>query len=244
MGWDRSAQWTGPSMLPQRFHPAAKLLPGLLIVAAAWWGLSIVGTGQPVHAQSPANAKAAAGRVEGGSDVLPLGTSATGTIAELLVQAGAHVQAGQHLVRIECSAIERELEARKSDLAAAEAFYLRTLHGPRVEEISVGVANVNLAEARLQEAEKALQRTQQLREGFTVTRVQIDQALRDARMDEALLDEVRAKFALLKAGSREEDITEARARRDAAKRRVDETAARLGYCSVDAPIGGIVLTPM
>jgi multidrug resistance efflux pump len=147
-----------------------------------------------------------------------------------------------NLVPVECGAIERELEARKSDLAAAEAFYLRTLHGPRVEEISVGVANVNLAEARLQEAEKALQRTQQLREGFTVTRVQIDQALRDARMDEALLDEVRAKFALLKAGSREEDITEARARRDAAKRRVDETAARLGYCSVDAPIGGIALS--
>ena len=128
-------------MLPQRLHPAAKLLPGLVIVAAAaWWGLNIVGTGQPVHAQSAAHAKAAAGRVEGGSDVLPLGTSATGTIAELLVHAGAHVQAGQHLLRVECSAIERELEARKSDLAAAEAFYLRTLHGPRVEEISVGVA--------------------------------------------------------------------------------------------------------
>jgi multidrug resistance efflux pump len=111
-----------------------------------------------------------------------------------------------------------------------------------VEEISVGVANVNLAEARLQEAEKALQRTQQLREGFTVTRVQIDQALRDARMDEALLDEVRAKLALLKAGSREEDITETRSRRDAAKGRVEEAAARLGYCSVDAPISGIVLS--
>jgi HlyD family secretion protein len=144
--------------------------------------------------------------------------------------------------RVECSAIERELDARRSDLAAAEAFNLRTLHGPRVEEISVGVANVNLAEARLQEAEKALQRTQQLREGFTVTRVQIDQALRDARMDEALLDEVRAKLALLKAGFREEDITEARSRRDAAKGRVEEAAARLGYCSVDAPISGIVLS--
>jgi multidrug resistance efflux pump len=238
-----SAQWTGPSMLPQRIHPAAKLLPGLLIVAAAaWWGPSIVGTGQPVHAQSAANAKAAAGRVEGGGDVLPLGTSATGTIAELLVHAGAHVQAGQHLLRVECSATERELEARKSDLAAAEAFYLRTLHGPRLEEISVGVANVNLAEARLQEAVKALQRTQRLQEGFTVTRVQIDQAQRDARMDEALLDEVRAKLALLKAGSREEDITEARSRRDAAKGRVEEAIARLSYCSVNAPIDGIVLT--
>jgi hypothetical protein len=85
------------------------------------------------------------------------------------------------------------------------------------------------------EAEKALQRTQLLREGFTVTRVQIDQALRDARMDAALLDEVRAKLALLKAGSREEDITEARSRRDAAKAREEEAEARLGYCSVDAP---------
>ena len=188
-------------MLQQRFQFTAKLLLGLLIVAAAaWWGLSSVGTGQPVAAQS-ASATTAAGRVEGGSDVFSLGTSATGTIAELLVKAGDHVHPGQHLVRVECSNVERELEARRSDLAAGEAFYLRTLHGPRPEEISVGVANVNLAEARLQEAQKALLRTQQLHEGFTVTRVQIDQAQRDARMDEALLDEVRAKLALLKAGS-------------------------------------------
>jgi multidrug resistance efflux pump len=92
----------------------------------------------------------------------------------------------------------------------------------------------------LQEAEKALQRTQHLREGVTVTRVQIDQALRDARMDAALLDEVRAKLALLKAGSREEDIIEARSRRDAAKARVEEAEARLG--SVDAPTSGLVLS--
>ena len=81
-------------------------------------------------------------------------------------------------------------------------------------------------------------------EGFTVTRVQIDLTQRDARIAAALLDEVRAKLALLKAGSREEDITEARSRRDAAKGRVDEAATRLGYCSVDAPIGGIVLSTM
>ena len=229
-------------MLQQRFQLAAKLAPGLLIVsAAAWWGLSSVGTGQPATAQ-PASVITAAGRIEGGSDVLSLGTSATGTIAELLVKTGDHVQPGQHLVRVECSNVEHELEARKSDLAAAEAFNLRALHGPRAEEISVGIANVHLAEARLQEAEKALQRTQHLREGVTVTRVQIDQALRDARMDAALLDEVRAKLALLKAGSREEDITEARSRRDAAKARVEEAEARLGYCSVDAPTNGIVLS--
>jgi membrane fusion protein PltH len=217
----------------QKHRPAFKLLPRLLIVATAWLGSGGVGTGQPAD-MTP-------GRVEGSSDVLSLGTSAIGTIAEMLVTAGDRVQAGQHLVRVECGNVERELEARKSDLAAAEAAYLRVLHGPRPEEINIGIANVNLADARLHEAERAYQRTQQLHEGFTVTRVQIDQAERDARMATALLDEVHAKLALLKAGSREEDITEARSRRDAAKSRVDETAARLGYCSVDAPIGGIVL---
>jgi len=211
---------------------AAKLLFTLLIVGTTWWGSSSVGMGQSADA---------VGRVEGASDVLSLGTSATGTIAAVLVTAGDRVKAGQHLVRIECSNIEHELQARKADLAAAEAAFLRVLHGPRPEEISIGVANVNLANARSQEADKSFQRTQQLHEGFTVTRVQIDQAERDARIAAALLDEVRAKLALLRAGSREEDISEARSRRDAAKERVDEAAARLSYCSVDAPIDGIVL---
>jgi multidrug efflux pump subunit AcrA (membrane-fusion protein) len=39
----------------------------------------------------------------------------------VLVTVGDHVKAGQHLVRVECSNIEHELQARKSDLAAAEA---------------------------------------------------------------------------------------------------------------------------
>jgi multidrug resistance efflux pump len=216
---------------------AARLLPGLVIAAIAWWGWGHAGMGQPADV-----ATSAPGRVEGASDVRSLGTHATGTIAELLVDAGTHVRAGQHLVRVECTNIERELEARKSDLAATEAAFTRTLHGPRPEEISIGIANVNLADARSQEADKVLRRTQQLHEGFTVTRVQIDQAERDARIAAALLDEVRAKLALLRAGSREEDISESRSRRDAAKGRVEEAAVRLGYCSVDAPIGGVVLT--
>ena len=191
--------------MQQRIPLAATFLT-VFAVAAAWWGLSSsVGTSQPA-----ANVMAAEGRIEGGSNVYSVGTSATGTVAELMVAPGAHVLKGQHLARIECGQIERELEARKSDLEAAEAALMRTVHGPRPEEISVGIANVNHAEARLEEAEKVLNRTMLLHEGFTVTRVQIDQAQRDARMARALLDEARARLALLKAGSRAEDISEFR----------------------------------
>jgi HlyD family secretion protein len=222
---------------------AATALPVALIAGLLWFGwFGRAGVSQPASVSPPGDAAMSAlGRVEGHSDVLSIGTSATGTIAELLVGPGTRVAAGQHLVKVECGPIERELDARKSDLDAAEAAFLRTLHGPRPEEIAIGVANVNLADARLREAQRSLDRIHQLHEGFTVTRVQIDQAERDARIAAALLDEVRAKLALLHAGSREEDVTESRSRRDAARRRLEETTARLGHCSVDAPTAGIVL---
>jgi multidrug resistance efflux pump len=58
----------------------------------------------------------------------------------------------------------------------------------------------------------------------------------------ALQGEVRAKLTLLRAGSREEDIMEARSRRDAAREGWRRPPGRLRYCSVDAPIDGIVLS--
>jgi multidrug resistance efflux pump len=221
------------ALLGHRHQTVRRLVHAVLIIATAWWVSSGTAMGQPVEAL---------GRVEAASDVLALGTSATGTIAEMLVAVGDRVRTGQRLVQVECSNVEHDMQARQSDLASAEAAYLRVLHGPRPEEVNIGIANVNLADARLLEADKSFQRTQQLHEGFTVTRVQIDQAERDARIAAALLDEVRAKLNLLKAGSREEDIAEARARRDAAKERVEEAAARLGYCSVKAPVDGIILS--
>jgi multidrug resistance efflux pump len=221
----------------KKLSRVAKLACGIFALTIVGWGLCGVVRGQTAYRSA-----SAPGRVEAGSDVLSLGTSATGTIAELPVKAGDRVQAGQHLARVECRNIEREVEARESDLAASEAVFARISHGSRPEEIAIGVANVNLAEARLHEAEKQFQRAQTLHEGITVTRVQIDQAERDARIAAAMLEEVRAKLILLQVGSREEDITEARARRDAAKGRVEEAAARLGYCTVDAPISGIILS--
>jgi HlyD family secretion protein len=218
---------------------AQRLLPTSihLFVAIFLWGIGSTANGQLLNA-----AVSAQGQIEGGSELFSLGTSATGTISELLVKSGDHVQAGQTLLRVDCRALEGEVSARQSDLAASEAVFARVTHGSRPEEIAIGEANVNLANARLHEAQKEFDRAQALHEGVTVTRVQIDQAERDARMAEAMLAEVRAKLILLKVGSREEDITEAHARRDAAKARLDEAAARLAYCTVAAPISGVILS--
>jgi multidrug efflux pump subunit AcrA (membrane-fusion protein) len=59
------------------------------------------------------------GRVEGASDVIALGTSATGTIAEMLVAVGDHLKMGQRLVRVERSRLEHEVEARQAEVAGS-----------------------------------------------------------------------------------------------------------------------------
>jgi HlyD family secretion protein len=222
--------------MTQKLLTVSVFLSGL-IVAICYLPFAGAANGQPAN-----GSVVASGRIEGGSDVFSLGTSATGTISQLFIKAGDHVEAGQHLLRVDCQAIEAEKASRESDLAASEAVFARVTHGSRPEEVAIGEANVNLAEARLREAQKQFDRAQALHEGVTVTRVQIDQAERDAHMAAAMLEEVRAKLVLLKVGSREEDISEARARRDAAKARLEEAAARLGYCTVDAPISGVILS--
>jgi multidrug resistance efflux pump len=160
----------------------------------------------------------------------------------LLVHDGARVEAGQPLVRIDCTPIQRELSARTSNLAAIEAALERVVQGPRPEEIAIAVANAALAEARAEEASVALQRALSWGQGVTITEAQLDQTKRDARIAAAQLDEARARLALLRAGSRREDILEAQSRRDGAKALVEEAAARLDQCSVRAPADGTVLS--
>jgi len=209
----------------------------VVLLAALWCGVSSFALAQ---SGVPAVSLSAPGRVEGAKDTMSVGTAATGVVAEVLVHNAERVHAGQLLVRVQCDALEKELEARKSNLGEAEAVLARVVHGNRQEEIDIGAANVGLAEARAEEAAILLRRNLALVEG-AISKAQIDQAKRDARITAAQLDENRAKLALLRAGSRQEDILQAQHARDAAKSLVEETAERLNYCFVRAPGDGIVL---
>jgi HlyD family secretion protein len=78
-------------------------------------------------------------------------------------------------------------------------------------------------------------------DGPTTSEAQIARAARGVREATAQREEARAKLALLRSGSRSEDIAEARFTRAAAEAMVAEVAARLDRCSVRAPLAGIVL---
>jgi HlyD family secretion protein len=184
---------------------------------------------------------AAPGRVEGAGPPMSIGAAATGIVSDILVHEGSRVQAGQLLVKLDCTAEEADVRVRQAQLAAAQATYDKFRNGPRPDEISVGEAVVNFSKARANEAEKTLQRTLALQEGVTVTTAHILEVKRDARIAEAQLAEARAQLDLLRAGSREEDVRQAKALRDAAAAELDKSRALLDQCSIKAPIAGVVL---
>ena len=183
----------------------------------------------------------AAGRVEGAGPIMTIGVAASGTVSELAAHEGDHVRSGQTLVKLDCRPLEADARTREAHLAATQASFDRFRNGSRLDEIAVGEAVVRYSQARAEEAQKTLDRNEALQEGVTVTMARILEVKRDARITAAQLEEARARLSLLRAGSREEDIRQAQALRDAAVADLDAARARLDLCSVRAPVDGVVL---
>ena len=192
---------------------------------------------------APALAQSAAGPAASPPShvrALNLGVARSGVVQSILVRDGAHVEKGQILLQLDCRPLEREIAFRAASLAAAEAAYERVRNGPRPEEIAIGEAGVGVAEARAEEARAAFDRANAMQIDVAITRAQLLVVERDDRIATAQLLDARKKLALLKAGSRAEDIAEAEARRDAAAAFLDEGKVDLEQCSVRAPAPGSV----
>ena len=211
---------------------------GIMKFAAATLVIASAALPPPLFAQA---AFTAPGRIEGAGLPLSIGSAAGGIVAQIMVHEGERVRAGQLLVRLDCRPLEAEVQARVAHLAAAQASYDRFRNGPRPDEIAVGEAVVGYSQARAEEAKKTLQRAETLQEGVTVTTAHLLEVQRDARIAAAQLEEARARLNLLRAGSREEDIRDAEALRDAAAADLDAARARLAQCAIAAPAAGTVL---
>jgi multidrug efflux pump subunit AcrA (membrane-fusion protein) len=161
--------------------------------------------------QSVPSPLTAPGRIQRTTGSMSIGTAASGIVKEIFVHEGSRVHAGQLIALVSCGPIEAEAQGLDAQVRAAQAVLDRVRNGPRSEEITVAEAAVGYSTARAEEAQKTYERTLALREGFTVTTARILETLRDARVSAAQLTEARAKLALLRAGSREEDIRDAEA---------------------------------
>jgi multidrug resistance efflux pump len=199
----------------------------------------------PILAQSEGGnlriVAAAPGRIEGSSDMISIGASINGIVERVQVRQGDHVTSGQVLLSIVCDDQKARLKLRIAEREAADSYYRKLVNGARKEERDIAQDELTLSEARLAEAQARLNRSTALTLSNSVSASVKDVDDRDARMAAAQHEVARNRVNLLAAGTREEELGEAKAKDIAAAHAIDVAKAELEKCDVKSPVTGILL---
>jgi len=164
------------------------------------------------------------GTIEG-TDVR-IGAEVTGRVAEVRVDEGSRVAAGDTLIVVDGAEYRIQLREAIANLASFESAYRLAAEGSRTEDI-VG------AEAVYKAAEADYLRMKELLASQTVTQKQYEDA--DARYVSA-----QQTYEKLKRGLRPGEVEGARQKRDLAAAQVDMLRKKVRDCSIVAPSAGTV----
>jgi HlyD family secretion protein len=214
----------------------------LLVLVYAVTMASVTAFGQATRSTDQEKPVAAApGRIEGSADAIQVGASISGIIEDVLVKQGDRISVGQVLIRIECDDVAARLKQRRAEYEAADSLLTKLVNGPREQEIDIAIAEVKSAKAGLAEAQARLARGQVLVKTNDISRAAYDAAERDHHVASSQLDSAQLRLRLLQAGTREEEIAEAKARKIALEHSITATEAELAKCGIRSSIDGIVL---
>ncbi|MGM5882258.1 HlyD family efflux transporter periplasmic adaptor subunit [Vibrio parahaemolyticus] len=138
-------------------------------------------------------------------------------IRALPVKEGSLVSEGEVLVQLDTKNQQAVLAHAVAEQAKAGAYLLKLTNGERPEDIAAASARVARAEAQLTEAQKNYQRKAELVRKKLISQSEKDSALAARDSARAELDSAKEEFSKLTAGSRLEDIEQAKAALMAAK---------------------------
>ena len=161
-------------------------------------------------------------------------------IDSVLVDEGDTVVPGQKLATLETVRLRQAADEARQIAEAARQNYLRVKNGPRAEEIAQARANVQAAEATLNNAGMGSKRLEALAETKSISRQEADDAIASRQVAAANLDVARKQLELLLAGSREEDVAQALAQYNQAKASLTIREQNLKDAVLYAPGNGVV----
>jgi HlyD family secretion protein len=204
---------------------------GIILAGAAFRTSKVIPPEKLVNAERGdiARSVVARGKIEPLSKV-EVKSKANGIIKELLVDVGDRVQPGQVLAELDkadLQALVREasatLDGEQANLQAAVASEAR--------------AKIEATNPELQFARRDLERAQELFKTKIASQQQLDDAARAFEVSQN-----RQKLLEAVVQSAAAQVEQARARVAAAKASLDRARETLGYATIRAPIGGVVLT--
>lgn len=205
------AAWQGPRLLLGPLTPVDRVARGDLVQ-------SVVASG---HVETPF-------RVE-------IGAQITGMVADVLVEEGQSVKAGQPLVSIQREELNALLVQAQGAVAQAEA-RMRQL-----TELTLPVAKENLAQAQatLRNAQATFSRTSELATHGNATKAALDDAQR--ALDQARAQVNAAQFQVFTASPGGSDFVLTQTELDQAKANLEAARSRLAYATITAPRDGVLI---
>ena len=171
-----------------------------------------------------------------------LGFRVGGRVAQVLVDEGDKVVAGQELARLDTQPLRDRLAAADAKTAAANAMVDRDAAGNRPQQVREASAALVDAEAQLGEARRLHQRRKVLHERGFISKAEFQASEAALTAAAARAEAARAALSLMQEGTRSEDraATRAGAEQVAAERRSIETD--LSDTVLRSPSSGQVLT--
>jgi HlyD family secretion protein len=164
-------------------------------------------------------------------------------IAEVLVEEGTTVKAGQVLARLDTGRLLPRV-AQAEARAAAQREALRKLqNGARPEEKAQARAALAAAQAEATNATSQLQRLRSINDeskGRAISPQDLEAAVAAARMSEAQAESQRKALDLTLAGPRVEEIDQAKAQLDAAEADLALLKRQLADADLVAPTDGVI----
>ena len=165
----------------------------------------------------------------------------SGRIAEVRVQEGQRVAAGDVLVALVNDVETAAIAVAEAELAAAKARLVEVQSGSRVEDVRAAAADAKQARARAALSRGVAERTAKLFDGGAATADELDRAKKQAEVDAFAGKAAQSRQSALANGSRVEAVAVAEADVRTADARLAEARVRLAERDVRAPSAGEVL---
>jgi len=180
----------------------------------------------------------ASGHVE--ATEVTLSSKVGGTLVWFDLEEGDQVAEGQEIARMDTVDFELLLAAAEADRALADSVLRLRVAGFRDEEIAEASAQVARARADLDAANRDLRRYQALLDRGSGTEKARDDSLGRVEVATESVAAAEARLELLRAGSRPEEIDEARARLAGVDARMAQIEQQISDAVVFSPVSGII----
>ena len=195
----------------------------------------------PPPETTSAQAVAAVGLVEPGTEKISLSCAVSGLVTSLHVKTGEHVRLGQKLFEVDNRDLLADLNAKRAALNNARAQLAKLEAQPRPEEIPPLQAKVDEAKTQLDDAQVQMKLIDSVADLRAVKKEDVMRRHLAVDAAQARLAQAEKDLALLKAGAWGPDLEIARTQMKQAEAAVSQDEVALERLVTRAPMDGTIL---